>query len=70
MRLMIVGVALACLLGVIEAQSDSDELIKIKESVKENVSKEMHGWTYPVNRADPREPKRNHSTMASERHYC
>src|SRR2546423_11624293 len=46
MRLMIVGVALACLLGVIPAQSDSDELIKIKESVKENVSKEMHGWTY------------------------
>jgi hypothetical protein len=46
MRLVIVGVALVCLLGVIQAQSDSDELIKIKESVKENVSKEMHGWTY------------------------
>jgi hypothetical protein len=46
MRLMIVGVALACLLGVVQAQSDSDELIKIKESVKENVGKEMHGWTY------------------------
>ena len=46
MRLMIIGVALVCLLGVIQAQSDSDELIKIKESVKENVSKEMHGWTY------------------------
>jgi len=46
MRLIIVGLALTCLLGVIQAQSDSDELIKIKESVKENVSKQMHGWTY------------------------
>ena len=46
MRLVIVGVALVCLLGVIRAQSDSDELIKIKESVKENVGKQMHGWTY------------------------
>ena len=46
MRLVIVSVALACLLGLIQAQSDSDELIKIKESVKENVGKQMHGWTY------------------------
>jgi len=43
---MIVGVALVCLLGAIQAQSDSDELIKMKESVKQNVSKEMQGWTY------------------------
>ena len=46
MKLVVAGVALLCLLGVIEAQSDSDELITIKESVKENVGKEMHGWTY------------------------
>ena len=46
MRLMIVGVTLVCLFGAIQAQSDSDELIKVKDSVKENVSKEMHGWTY------------------------
>jgi hypothetical protein len=46
MKLMTVGVALACLLGMIQAQSDSDELINIKESVKENIGKEMHGWTY------------------------
>src|SRR3989440_3025168 len=37
---------LPVLLGVTKAQSDSDELIKIKESVKENVSKQMQGWTY------------------------
>ncbi|HBB98407.1 MAG TPA: hypothetical protein DC054_23745 [Blastocatellia bacterium] len=46
MRLVTFGLALICLLGVTQAQSDSDELIKIKESVKENVGKQMHGWTY------------------------
>ncbi len=31
---------------VVTSKTDSDDLIKIKESVKENVGKEMHGWTY------------------------
>jgi hypothetical protein len=46
MRLAMVGTVLICLLGVVQAQSDSDELIKLKESVKDNVGKQMHGWTY------------------------
>ena len=46
MRLAIVGMVLTCLLGAIQAQSDSDELIKIRESVKDEVSKQMKGWTY------------------------
>lgn len=46
MKLVVAGIALLCLLGVIDAQSDSDDLITIKESVKENVGKEMRGWIY------------------------
>ena len=46
MRTFMIGVALVVLLGNAQAQSDPDELVRVKGSVKEKVSKEMQGWTY------------------------
>jgi len=41
-----IGVALLIALGTVHAQSDSDEMDKLKHSVKKVVGKEMEGWTY------------------------
>ncbi|HBB95806.1 MAG TPA: hypothetical protein DC054_10480 [Blastocatellia bacterium] len=46
MRTLMIGIALVVLLGNAQAQSDPDELAKLKDSVKETVGKEMQGWTY------------------------
>lgn len=46
MRTLMIGVALVVLLGTAQAQSDPDELARVKGSVREKVSKEMQGWTY------------------------
>ena len=31
--------------GIVRAQNESDEFTKIRQSIRENVSKEMIGWT-------------------------
>src|SRR6185295_19817472 len=46
MRPLMIGVALLIALGTVHAQSDSDEMDKLKHSVKKVVGKEMEGWTY------------------------
>src|SRR5258706_5462689 len=46
MRTFMIGVALVVLLGNAQAQSDPDELARVKDSVKDTVGKEMQGWTY------------------------
>lgn len=46
MRPLMIGVALLIALGTVLAQSDSDEMDKLKHSVKKSVSEDMEGWTY------------------------
>ncbi|MGZ8845519.1 MAG: hypothetical protein ACXW3C_03555 [Pyrinomonadaceae bacterium] len=46
MRPLMIGMVLLIALGNVHAQSDSDEMDKLKQSVKKVVSKEMEGWTY------------------------
>lgn len=46
MRPLMIGVALLIALGTVQAQSESEELVKINLSVKQEVSKQMQGWTY------------------------
>jgi len=46
MKPLMIGVALLIALGSVHAQSESEELVKINDSVKLEVSKRMQGWTY------------------------
>lgn len=46
MRPLMICVAVIVLLGAVQAQSDSDDLAPVKESLKQKVSKKMEGWTY------------------------
>jgi hypothetical protein len=46
MKALMVGIAMLVAFATVDAQSESEELAKIKDSVKHEVSKEMKGWTY------------------------
>lgn len=45
MRALIIAASLLMIVTV-QSQSNQDELARVKESVKEEVSKQMNGWTY------------------------
>lgn len=46
MKSLLAGFALLMLFSPGHAQSGSDELTQLGESVKQEISKNMHGWTY------------------------
>jgi len=46
MKALMIGIAMLVAFATVEAQSESEELAKIKDSVKQEVSKQMQGWTY------------------------
>jgi hypothetical protein len=46
MKLLLAGFALLILFGPCFAQTGPDELTRLGESVKQEISKNMHGWTF------------------------
>jgi hypothetical protein len=46
MRALIAAASLLLIVVTVQSQSNQDELSRVKESVKNEVSKDMRGWTY------------------------
>lgn len=46
MRTLMICVALIVLFEAVQAQSDSEDLVTLKESLRQDISKKMEGWTY------------------------
>jgi hypothetical protein len=46
MKAFMICIAMLVAFTTVDAQSESEELAKIKNSVKQEVSKQMQGWTY------------------------
>ncbi len=46
MKAIMICIAMLVVLATVDAQSESEDLAKIDHSVKDEVSKQMQGWTY------------------------
>ena len=46
MRALLIPASLLLIIVTVQSQSNQDELARVKESVKTEVSKNMKGWTY------------------------
>lgn len=46
MRVLTIAASLLLIIGTVQSQSNQDELSRVKESVKDEVSKHLKGWAY------------------------